>query len=108
MNPLQKRASSTKGPAKMSGGEPPAAKRRLAYGEKRDLELLPAKIEKLESEIAGLHDEMAQPDYYSQPASELARVQEKLKQLTEQLTTAYKRLGRARTTRRLTSYPLSS
>ena len=85
------KVSSTKSPAKMSGGELPAAKRRLAYGEKRDLELLPAKIEKLESEIARLHDEMAQPEYYNQPASELAHVQEKLKQLSEQLTAAYKR-----------------
>jgi ATP-binding cassette subfamily F protein uup len=66
-------------------------KRRLAYGEKRDLESLPAKIETLEAEIGKLHAIMAEPKFYSRPANEIAREQMNLKELTQQLAAAYRR-----------------
>ena len=44
------------------------AQRRLTYQEKRELESLPAKIESLDTEIAELHEGMAQPEYYKQPS----------------------------------------
>jgi ATP-binding cassette subfamily F protein uup len=66
-------------------------KRRLAYHEKRELESLPAKIESLDGEIAELHEVLAQPDFYKQPSTEIARKQAQLKELSQQLTDAYRR-----------------
>ena len=69
----------------------PSGKRRLGYLEKRELESLPGKIESLDAEIAMLHDEMAQPEFYQQPWAEIARKQAHLKELDRQLATAYQR-----------------
>jgi ATP-binding cassette subfamily F protein uup len=68
-----------------------SAKRRLAYHEKRDLESLPQKIEKLETEIGKLHATMADPKFYTRPSNEIAREQLNLKELTQQLTAAFQR-----------------
>jgi ATP-binding cassette subfamily F protein uup len=68
-----------------------SARRRLAYHEKRELESLPATIETLEAKIAEMHEEVAQPAFYKQPASEIARKQSELKELQQQLNTAYER-----------------
>jgi ATP-binding cassette subfamily F protein uup len=86
---VDKRAAAKSKP--LSGKDPMPGKRRLAYHEKRDLELLPGKIETLEAEIGQLHATMAQPDYYSQPSSEIARSQAHLKTLSSQLADSYKR-----------------
>jgi ATP-binding cassette subfamily F protein uup len=66
-------------------------KRRLAYHEKRDLELLPAKIESLEAEISKLHAILADPKFYTRPANEIAGEQLNLKELSQQLNAAYQR-----------------
>jgi ATP-binding cassette subfamily F protein uup len=71
--------------------EPQSTKRRLAYHEKRELELLPSKIELLDAEIAELHVALAHPDFYKQPSTEIARKQAQLKELSQQLTDAYRR-----------------
>jgi ATP-binding cassette subfamily F protein uup len=68
-----------------------SAKRRLAYHEKRDLELLPSKIETLEAEIGKLHATMAEPKFYNRSSNEIAREQMRLKELTQQLTAAYQK-----------------
>ncbi len=74
-----------------SANEPQAGKRRLAYHEKRDLEMLPSKIEALETEIAEMQNAMSQPEYYNQPANEIVRTQTQLKELNQQLAAAYRR-----------------
>ena len=66
-------------------------KRRLAFHEKRELESLPAKIQTLDTEIAGLHDEMLRPDFYKRPSAEIASQQSRLKDLERQLAAAYHR-----------------
>jgi ATP-binding cassette subfamily F protein uup len=66
-------------------------KRRLAYHEKRELESLPAIIETLDAAISELHAVMAQPEFYKQRSSEIARKQALLKDLDQQLATAYRR-----------------
>ena len=43
------------------------------------------------AEIAELHDAMAQPDFYKQPSTEIARKQTQLKEFSRQLTDAYRR-----------------
>jgi ATP-binding cassette subfamily F protein uup len=69
--------------------QPP--KRRLAYHEKRELQLLPATIEQLDAKLADLHAAVAQPDFYKQPPAEIARQQTELKTLQQQLDAAYAR-----------------
>jgi ABC transport system ATP-binding/permease protein len=67
------------------------SRRRLAYREKRELDMLPAKIETLEATIAELHETMAQPDFYKQTSSEIAGKQLLLKELSQQPASAYTR-----------------
>ena len=68
----------------------PAAKR-LSYKDQRDLESLPARIETLETEIAGLHATVSAPEFYRQPAADIAATQRKLKDLEAELAAAFTR-----------------
>jgi ATP-binding cassette subfamily F protein uup len=62
----------------------------LAYHEKRELELLPSKIELLEGQITELNQVMVNPEFYKQPRSEIVDKQLQLKKLESELSTAYK------------------
>jgi len=53
---------------------------KLSYKHQRELDSLPAEIERLETDIASLQDTIAAPDFYTQDA---ALVQQKLHQLSE-------------------------
>jgi ATP-binding cassette subfamily F protein uup len=77
----------------ISSNQPESAssKRRLAYHEKRELELLPARIEEIDAELAELHAVMAQPEFYMQPATEIASKQLRLRELEQQSAAAYQR-----------------
>lgn len=91
-----KRASATTAgePNGDPNGEPtsePARPRKLAYKEQRELASLPARIEKLESELAELHAQMADPTFYKQPAEVIAAAQRQAAQLQAELDTAYVR-----------------
>ena len=73
----------------------PAAKqsdqpRKLSYKEKKELESLPQLIETLETEQKQLHDTMADPNFYKQPAN-IATATARLEELKRQLQTAYAR-----------------
>lgn len=70
---------------------PDTAKRKRSFKEQRELESLPAVIEKLETEIAGLHAAMATPDYYRQAGDLLARDQASLRDLEARLAVAFTR-----------------
>jgi ATP-binding cassette subfamily F protein uup len=65
--------------------------RRLSFKERRELAALPAAIEQFEAEIAALHRQMAEPQFYQQPGAQIAAEQVRLKQLEEQLAAAYHR-----------------
>jgi ABC transport system ATP-binding/permease protein len=69
----------------------PAAAKRRSYKEQRELDLLPAAIEKLETEIAALHEQVAAPSFYKQPANEIATTQRRLKDCESQLAAAFQR-----------------
>jgi ATP-binding cassette subfamily F protein uup len=62
-----------------------------SFKEQRELERLPAVIEKLEIEIAALQATMAEPGYYRQPGSVLAGDQARLRDLESQLGEAFAR-----------------
>ena len=68
-----------------------ASPRRRSYKEQRELDLLPATIEKLEADIAALHDQVASPTFYKQPAAEIAATQRRLKDCEAQLAAAFQR-----------------
>ena len=82
----------TASPRRESPPQPvPAAAKRRSYKEQRELDLLPATIEKLETEIASLHEQVAAPSFYRQPANEIATIQRRLKDCESQLAAAFQR-----------------
>ncbi|MFM8803830.1 MAG: ATP-binding cassette domain-containing protein, partial [Planctomycetia bacterium] len=95
----QRAASAPQGSAQNVGARPrpatqpatPAAPKRRTYKEQRELDLLPATIEKLEAEIATLHEHVASPGFYKQPAAEIAATQRRLKDCEAQLAAAFQR-----------------
>ena len=86
-----------KGRSKSQKAKTPSAvssapsQRKLSYREQRELDALPARIEELELNIAGLHDEMAKPEFYKRPVDELAATQAKLRSLDAELEAAFTR-----------------
>ncbi len=67
------------------------SKPKLAYKEKRELEMLPGLIETLEAKASELHQEMAEPEFYRQHSETIASRQTKLADIEQQLATAYAR-----------------
>ena len=81
---LQKKSSASLEPEKLKP-------RKLSYKEKRELEQLPAQIEKMESDVAALHEEMADASFYRRPAQEIATTQKSLQELEDRMAIAYAR-----------------
>lgn len=67
--------------------------RKLSYNEKRELELLPGKIESLEGKVAQLHATMGDPDFYKNASDEISAVQQQANELQEELEAAFERWG---------------
>jgi ABC transport system ATP-binding/permease protein len=80
-------AKSNKVSENTAGGQP----KKLKYKEQKELESLPQMIEKLESEIALVHQAMADPEFYQQSGSVLSEKQAELKRLESELNNAYRR-----------------
>lgn len=70
---------------------PTAAKRKLSYKEQRELELLPARIESLETEIAGMTEAMNQPGFFQRDGALIISDQQALAAKQAELETAYAR-----------------
>ncbi|WPJ96402.1 ATP-binding cassette domain-containing protein [Coraliomargarita algicola] len=75
---------------------PPATaapiQRKLSNKEREALKKLPGKIEKLEAEHAALAELMATPEYYQDPASQLAEDAKRLEKLESDILQAYEAL----------------
>jgi ATP-binding cassette subfamily F protein uup len=67
----------------------PRVGNKLSFKEKKELECLPDKIEKMESSIALLHEEMTSPDFYKLDADEIKVKQEFLAKSEQALALAY-------------------
>jgi len=80
---------SSQSPAASTPAEP--IKRKLAYKEKRELEKLPAEIEQLEAETGDLQKTIAAPEFYKQPAQQIATKRKRLKEIEQRLAGAYRR-----------------
>jgi ABC transport system ATP-binding/permease protein len=66
-------------------------RKKLSFKERRELESLPARIEKLESEIGGLHETMASPAFYRQDGAAIAQTKARLAELEQELAVAFER-----------------
>jgi ATP-binding cassette subfamily F protein uup len=69
----------------------PAPKRRLGYKDARELELLPARIEALESRLAGMALRMNEPAFYQRDAAAIAADNATLAALQRELDGSYAR-----------------
>ncbi len=76
-------------PAAAPAAVKPAVK--LSYKEQRELDNLPAKIEKFEAQQAELETEIAQPEFYQQEQNVVARRLSELEAVNQQLETVYER-----------------
>jgi ABC transport system ATP-binding/permease protein len=70
---------------------PVVAKKKLSFKEQRELDLLPAKLEELETAIAKRTEAMNDPKYYQQDAAAITRGNEELAKLQAELDTAFAR-----------------
>jgi ATP-binding cassette subfamily F protein uup len=78
-------------PAKTESLNPSSDRRKLSYKERRELDELPAQIQRLEASIAQLHTAMAEPGYYQLPGEKIADNAVKLSELEQQLIESYQR-----------------
>lgn len=67
--------------------------RKLSYNEKRELEELPKRIEKLEEEQKQLTLKMEAPSFYQQEGAIITQAVERLEQIHKELSQAYERWG---------------
>ena len=68
-----------------------AAAKKLSYKAQRELDMLPAEIERLETEIGEITEQMNQPDFYQSDRSVTATVEKNLSDLQQQLNHCYQR-----------------
>jgi ATP-binding cassette subfamily F protein uup len=59
----------------------------------REIKELPARIELLEEEQAALHIQMGDPGFYRRPPEQIAAATARLKELEDEISTAYARWG---------------
>ena len=88
--PTPKPAQTTQAESK---SESKSAVRKLSYNEKRELEELPKRIEKLESEQHELNQKIEDPAFYQQEGSIITQAVERLEQIHKELAKAYERWG---------------
>jgi ATP-binding cassette subfamily F protein uup len=65
--------------------------RTLTFREKKELEALPARIESLEAERAGLYETLAGPDFYRQDGGRLPELKARIEELDREIPAAYER-----------------
>ena len=79
----------TSAPKASSKTDAPVKKR--SYKVQRELDKLPAEIERLETEIAAISEQMNQPDFYQAERSVTAAIEKNLATVQEQLNQCYQR-----------------
>ncbi len=70
---------------------PAQVKKRLSYNDQRELELLPTKIEALEREQSGIHQQMTSPNFFSGDSDEIVKIQRRLAEIDLELGHCYER-----------------
>jgi ATP-binding cassette subfamily F protein uup len=69
----------------------PEAGRKLSFKERRELEALPTRIEKLENQQRRAHEVMSGADFYKNPPAEIRRLSAELEQVQQELAQALAR-----------------
>ncbi|HRZ15868.1 MAG TPA: ABC transporter ATP-binding protein, partial [Candidatus Omnitrophota bacterium] len=88
--PLRAKAPKPQKQEPKQGCKPPAP-RKLTFKEQRELDGLPAKIEKLETEQQALYRSFSDISIYQKNPEELGRAKARLEELSAELQTAYER-----------------
>jgi ABC transport system ATP-binding/permease protein len=78
-------------PAVAAPATPAKKTKKLGYKEQRELEMLPALIEKLETEQEALVAKIGDPNFYQQEASVVTQAQARMVELENELLAAYAR-----------------
>ncbi len=78
-------------PGTAKSGRPAGAKRKLSYKEQRELDLLPERIQALESEQAALSARVSDSGFYQQDKTAITETLVRLQELKTALATAYAR-----------------
>lgn len=81
----------SKSGSKKSDEKPASAAKKLTFNEQQELKKLPAKIEKLEADIAAMHEAMGQPTYFQKPADQITADAKTLNSLENDLATSFQR-----------------
>ncbi len=76
-------------PAPAAVAKPATPARKLSFKEQRELDALPVRIDELETAIAKLQAEMASPNFYQRPKTELAEAGSQLSKLQAELAVAF-------------------
>jgi ATP-binding cassette subfamily F protein uup len=69
----------------------PVTKKKLSYKQQRELEGLPKTIEKLEVDVAAIHQAMTEPSFFQRPGDQIAADQARLSETEAKLAAAYAR-----------------
>lgn len=92
---LQQRQATVLEPAKekpVNRGKPKKDRpRKLTFKEKNELNGLPLRIEALETEVAELHEKIADPEFYRTAGPAVAAVNARLEEIERLLATTYRR-----------------
>lgn len=93
-NTTKKKGSKTKTESKAGNNKDKASENnsaKLSYKLKRELDLLPVQIEKMEAKKVRLEEAMADPETYKGDGAGLSKLQDEYTALTKEITTAYAR-----------------
>jgi ABC transport system ATP-binding/permease protein len=71
--------------------KPRNEQKKLSYSEQRELDAIPEKIEELESQITGIHTEMADPEFFKTQGARIAEKSRILEELESRLENLYNR-----------------
>ncbi|HVB37835.1 MAG TPA: ATP-binding cassette domain-containing protein [Vicinamibacterales bacterium] len=89
--PAARRGRAAAGQATVAPAAEPQVRRKLSYNERRELEQLPARIERLEAEQQQLNERVAAPEFYREPPESITATLARLAALDLELVEAYAR-----------------
>jgi ATP-binding cassette subfamily F protein uup len=72
---------------------PDPARKKLSYNEKRELEMLPGRIEELEAELATVHETLSDPDFYTGDPEVIRTTTQRVSELEAEIDAAIERWG---------------
>ena len=87
--PVVNRASPA--PAKAAADGTAGVRKKLSFNEQREMDELPARIERMEIEQTGLNARIVSPDFYKESPDDIAQALARLDELTRSLHDAYER-----------------